>query len=99
MPRVSLRPPAAAITCAQELARGRGHVKAREVRVAEGAVHRLIRRNRMRLENRAGGGKDLHEGSGAAFFPSGAGDDVAFAVGAHALDAAVIAPERMQDGE
>jgi len=91
-------PPAAAITCAQELARGRGHVKAREVRVAERAVHRLIRRNRMRLENRAGGGKDLHERSRPAFSPSGASDDIAFAVHAHASMRGDRA-RSMQDGE
>src|ERR1700675_4435432 len=89
---LSPRPaPAPAVAYTIDLAARRGHIQAPEIRVAEGAVHRQVGRNPMRFDDPAGRCEYVDERTRPAPFPSRACEDIAVAIHAHPLDAAVFA--------
>src|SRR5437867_3345581 len=73
-----------------------GDVEGSEVVTAERAVRGAGAGDRVSLQDFAGGRKDIHQGAGSADLPPATGDDVAFGIEAHAVDAAVFA-EIVQD--
>src|SRR5215217_761207 len=62
-----------------------------EIAAAEATAMVLVARNGMSLEHGTVRSKDVDQRSRSALPPSGTGDDIAFAIEAHAFDAAVRA--------
>src|SRR5260221_5968054 len=76
--------------CTKQLASTGGHIQRIEIGTTEAAFVGQVRRERMAFDQRSVRSKDMHQRPRSAALPSANGDNRAFSVQAHALDAAMM---------